>query len=226
VAGKPVGCRCVRGFCSAGDPGCRDRNSFSESPACDDGLENEESVLEQDDRIDFHGRGFFGFDFANDNFSFNAGFRLPDPGCRAAWSDDEAPACNDGSDNDHDIDEDNPMNSFIDFAPGEVGTVFKTCQLFAGGPPDTDLTNLHCGAPAADTQCGPMSSSGLGGCSTSESFVFPDPECLAPWQNSEGPKLQSLPCGLGAELVLVVPLLWAVRVALRRRRRASSAQPG
>ena len=199
AAGKPVGCRCANGVCWSGDPGCKARKwTPGESPACDDGVENETDDLARDDRIDFHGVGFFGFDFANDTFSFDAGFRLPDPGCRAAWSDNEAPECNDGLNNDSE-----DFGTDVDFRE------FGVCQ-FQPAP----QARLHCGF---DGECIADSETIIGRCNT---IPGGDPDCRAAWGNSEGPRGDlPAPCRIGAELALVLPWIWW------RRRRSNGAGP-
>jgi fibronectin type 3 domain-containing protein len=115
-----------------------------------------------------------------------------DPGCDAAEDVSENSAlltCDDGADNDSD--------GAVDY-PADIG-----CK-----DPNWPAENPECsdGIDNADSDNPPLADwdgAGMGN---------RDPECVAPWAKSEAPS--SRRCGLGFELVLLLPLL----VWLRRRR--------
>ncbi len=132
-------CSCVGGFCKVGaDPGCAPTGSGAiENPQCDDGLDNEDPGF-ADDLVDFAGLDHNGNGVV-DIPSFNTPVdRFPDPGCRFPWSDDEAPECNDGLDNDGDGDVD--LIDFFCYSPWDnsealvgsrpvLGPLFLLCGL-------------------------------------------------------------------------------------------------
>jgi formylglycine-generating enzyme required for sulfatase activity len=113
-----------------------------------------------------------------------------DPGCTEAddlsESDPTLP-CDDGADNDSD--------GALDY-PADIG-----CKN-----PTWSTENPQCadGIDNADNDDPPLADwdgAGMGD---------PDPQCSAPWEKSEAPS--SRPCGLGAELALLLPpLMWFLR---------------
>ncbi len=118
------------------------------------------------------------------------------------------PACSDGVDNDGDGDTDHP---------DDIG-----CRNAAWTTENPECDDGVDNADGDDPPLADWDGAGLG---------EPDPHCAAAWDKSESP---SSPCGLGAELALILPLLlrrWRGRrspKALRAsspRRRTCSAPP-
>jgi hypothetical protein len=212
------------------DPGCASAVSTTESPQCDDGLDNDGDTL-----VDLADPGclsasdddeFAIFPVCSDGLD-NDGDTLVDfpvdPGCVDALSNLEDPQCDDGLDNDGDTlvdladpdcasgsddDEappppacsdglDNDGDGLVDF-PADPGC-FSAASALENPKCDDDLDNDGDGKIDWD------GGAGMG---------TPDPQCIYAYMNQEK---QQGSCGLGTELVLVLPLLGT----LRRRRRAA-----
>jgi len=113
------------------DPGCRDREDYSEAPDCSDGLDND-----GDGRIDFDPVTYA------DAPSFTAG--TGDPACSFAGGQREVAACQNGLDDDHD--------GRADFDGGQ--SIHGACQppALGGCPPGvTDVDEDGVADP--DPQC-------------------------------------------------------------------------
>jgi hypothetical protein len=111
-----------------------------------------------------------------------------DPGCAHPASDIENPQCQDGVNNDLGQD---PNPGLIDFDGGQ--SIWGACTGLPGG----------CPANVSDPE--------------GDGVANPDPQCVGkPWRNQE--RKHTRPCGLGAELALLLPpLIW-----LSARRRLSA----
>jgi hypothetical protein len=213
------------------DPGCVDAMSNLENPQCDDGLDNDGDTLvdladpdcaSSSDDIEAPPPPACSDGLDNDGdtlIDFPA-----DPGCVDALSNLENPQCNDGLDNDGDTlvdladpdcasasddveappppacDDglDNDGDGLVDY-PADPGC-FSAASALENPKCDDDLDNDGDGKIDWD------GGSGMG---------TPDPQCLYGYMNKEQPQGS---CGLGAELVLLLPLLGALR---RRRVRAA-----
>jgi hypothetical protein len=151
-------------------------------PACSDGVDNDGDGL-----IDFDGGA-----------SVNGGvpIGLPDPGCADAAGTTESPPCQDGYDDDGD--------GLVDFDGGASANGGVPVAL-----PDPGCKNAL--SPTESPQCqdgidndgdGLVDFDGGASANGGVAVAAPDPQCTAPYLNSE-----RAACGLGAELVLAVPLL-------------------
>jgi hypothetical protein len=162
-------------------------------PQCSDGVDND-------------GDGFIDFD---GGASMNGGvpIGLPDPGCANAAGTTESPPCQDGVDNDGD--------GLVDFDGGASANGGVAIAL-----PDPGCGNAL--SPTESPQCqdgidndgdGLVDFDGGASANGGVAVAAPDPQCTEPYQNSE-----KAACGLGAELVLLLPALrW---LGGRRRSRA------
>ncbi len=214
------------------DPGCATANSNDESPECNDGSDNDGDTL-----VDLADPGCASasddielavFPACSDGLD-NDGDTVvdfpADPGCASAAATLENPQCNDGADNDGDtlvdladpqcvsashnlesmplpacgngVDDDG--DTLIDY-PADPGCL-NAASVLENPACDDDLDND--GDTAIDWDGG----SGM---------ATPDPQCAVAFRNLETPNPPS-GCGLGAELVIALPLLAALSRRARRR---------
>jgi hypothetical protein len=181
------------------DPACTgasEDHDLAVLPACSDGIDNDGDTL-----VDFPADPGCANAMSNlENPQCNDGLDndgdtlvdLADPDCASASDNVEAPpppACSDGLDNDGD--------GLVDF-PADPGC-FSAASALENPKCDDDLDNDGDGKIDWD------GGAGMG---------TPDPQCIYAYMNQEK---QQGSCGLGTELVLVLPLLGT----LRRRRRAA-----
>ena len=181
------------------DIACTSADDLVEAPPCADGIDND-----GDGKADFGSDAYSdpGCSSAADPTERDASFEcddaqdndgdglvdLADPDCVAFSDGKESPGsgCNDGVDNDGD--------GLVDF-PADPGCHFATSD-FENPACDDDLDND--GDGKIDWDGGP-------------GMVTPDPECTVAYRNRETPS-RSGGCGIGAELVLLLPLFgWAQR---------------
>jgi hypothetical protein len=135
---------------------------------------------------------------------------LADGGCRDADDPSEEFDCSDGLDNDGDGWADHPDDPGCETA--DQGFENPQCQDGLNNDPGQDALGLidYDGGQSLYGACeGGSCPAGVSD-PEGDGVANPDPQCVnKPWKNKERRKTSSYPCGLGAELTLLLaPLLW------------------